>query len=128
LARRGDGIYLRGTRTLLDALLVVLGAVITFWGSCRDGSARYCVRTKPSPLANSSTKTARVMSKPRDASKGSRARLAPVDKGGLREIRARQPQRFQCSERQRQGWHVHDDPDHAEPEGEQRDEGPRRQR
>ena len=31
LARRDDGIYLRVTRTLLDALLVVLGAVTAFW-------------------------------------------------------------------------------------------------
>jgi len=27
MARRGDGIYQRATRTLLDALLVALGAV-----------------------------------------------------------------------------------------------------
>jgi hypothetical protein len=31
MARRGDGIYLRVTRTLLDALLVALGAVTAFW-------------------------------------------------------------------------------------------------
>jgi hypothetical protein len=31
LARRGDGIYLRVTGTLLDGLLVVLGAVTAFW-------------------------------------------------------------------------------------------------
>jgi hypothetical protein len=30
MARRGDGIYLRVTRTL-DALLVALGAVTAFW-------------------------------------------------------------------------------------------------
>jgi len=31
MARRGDGIYQRATRTLLDALLVAVGAVTAFW-------------------------------------------------------------------------------------------------
>jgi hypothetical protein len=31
MARRGDDIYLRITRTLLDALMVALGAVTAFW-------------------------------------------------------------------------------------------------
>jgi hypothetical protein len=31
MARRGYGIYLRLTRTFLDALLVALGAVTAFW-------------------------------------------------------------------------------------------------
>jgi hypothetical protein len=31
LARRGGGIYVRVTWTLLDGLLVVLGAVTAFW-------------------------------------------------------------------------------------------------
>jgi hypothetical protein len=30
-ARRGDGIYLRVTRMLLDSFLVVLSAVTAFW-------------------------------------------------------------------------------------------------
>ena len=31
MARGGDGIYQRGTRVLLAALLVVLGVVTAFW-------------------------------------------------------------------------------------------------
>jgi hypothetical protein len=31
MARRGDGIYLRVTLTLLDVLLVALGALTAFW-------------------------------------------------------------------------------------------------
>jgi hypothetical protein len=31
MPRRGDGIYLHVARTLLDALLVALGAVTAFW-------------------------------------------------------------------------------------------------